>query len=124
MKEKQWDIQDHLQDTKQIAQYLEAVIKEEDDDMLLTAIVDTVKALKRIRETPSECLKEARKWLGKVCLFWDDMKPNKVVGILAAIYPGSCYPFGRRPVEDEQHVPNYQHCEPITTDDELIYKGE
>lgn len=124
MKEKQMNIQDRLQDTKQIALYLEAVIRENDDDMLLLAIVDVVKALKRIRDTPVVDLKEARKWLGRVCVFWDDTKAQRVVGILSVTYPESCYPFGCRGTDDIQCVTYYQHCTPITADDERIYKGE
>lgn len=118
MKEKQWDIQDHLQDTKQIAQYLETVIKEDDNDMLLVAIVDAVKALKRIRETPPKDLKEARKWIGKLCCFWNDEDQTEIYyEVLTCITRKGLY-------YAEGLGEAFDNCEPITADDELIYKGE
>lgn len=63
---------------------------------------------------------EQRKWIGKVCRFWNDDETEwePTVNVLDQLRTESDFLFV---------TPNgvgYKHCEPITADDELIYKGE
>lgn len=62
---------------------------------------------------------EQRKWIGKLCCFWDDnSKIIKHFGILTRI--------------DETAIVRYEAengfwycaCEPVKPDDDIIYKGE
>lgn len=62
---------------------------------------------------------EQRKWIGKLCKFWNHNKERPVFGILTNIDHGLPIPFYNKSV-----CCRFYHCEPITADDELIYKGE
>ena len=70
-------------------------------------------------ETPADPYAEQRKWIGKLCRFWDDnYKITKHFGILTRI--------------DETAIVRYEAdngfwycaCEPVKPDDDIIYKGE
>ena len=66
---------------------------------------------------------EFRKWVGKLCRFWDDSdKPeNCVYDILCNIFDITHHedcPFQCGNGEW------YEHCEPVKPDSELIYHGE
>ena len=68
---------------------------------------------------------EQRKWVGKLCKFWDHLDAPKCIDILAKIDDEHLdYPFGASCTKDTENVLFFKHCEPITADDELIYKGE
>lgn len=62
---------------------------------------------------------EQRKWIGKVCWFWDDDNTNSSCGILTSI--------DTETFKEPQFVCNdeydYEHCEPVSPDDDIIYKG-
>lgn len=62
---------------------------------------------------------EQRKWVGKVCWFWDDDNTNASCGILTSI--------DTETFKEPQFVCNdeydYEHCEPVKPDDEIIFKG-
>ena len=62
---------------------------------------------------------EQRKWIGKVCWFWDDDNTNSSCGILTSI--------DTETFKEPQFVCNdeydYKHCEPVKPDDDIIYKG-
>lgn len=62
---------------------------------------------------------EQRKWVGKLCRFWDDdYKTIKHFGILASINE-------REFCKYEADNGNYFcACEPVKPDDDIIYKGE
>ena len=67
-------------------------------------------------ETPVEPYVEQRKWVGKLCWFWDFKRVNAVIGVLTAFEI------------DEPHFRKdglgwYEHCEPVKPDDDIIYKG-
>lgn len=63
---------------------------------------------------------EQKKWIGKLCKFWDDDNTNSSCGILTSI--------DTETFEEPQFVCNdeydYEHCEPVKPDDDVIYKGE
>lgn len=66
---------------------------------------------------------EQRKWIGKLCKFWDDSdKPeNCVYDILCNIFDITHHedcPFQCGNGEW------YEYCEPVKPDDDIIYKGE
>lgn len=70
-------------------------------------------------ETPTDPYVEQRKWIGKVCWFWDDDNTNSSCGILTSI--------DTETFKEPQFVCNdeydYEHCEPVSPDDDIIYKG-
>lgn len=75
-------------------------------------------AMKAEPKTPADPYAEQRKWIGKLCKFWDDnYKITKHFGILTRI--------------DETAIVRYEAgngfwycaCEPVKPDDDIIYKG-
>lgn len=66
---------------------------------------------------------EQRKWIGKLCKFWDDEDEGYVYEILIDIEDdGSDYPYKMTDTDSENWTMSYKHCEPVSED--LIYKGE
>lgn len=65
-----------------------------------------------------------RKWIGKLCWFWDTNKKERVCGILEEIkdnqydYGGELCPY----IND--YGESFKHCEPVKPDEPIIYKGE
>lgn len=63
---------------------------------------------------------EQRKWIGKLCWFWDDVYGLKTAGVLEDITT----------IEEEFHYAKkdtctvWKHCKPVKPDSELIYHGE
>ena len=63
---------------------------------------------------------EQRKWIGKLCKFWDNnYEKDCIYDILHHIDPNCVYKYARRELGG-----GYQHCEPVKPDSELIYHGE
>ena len=60
---------------------------------------------------------EQRKWIGKLCRFWDGKKPKD-------------YAYGTLIEIDEygdfkcDTITWFDHCEPVKPDDDIIYRGE
>lgn len=74
-------------------------------------------------KTHTDPYAEQRKWIGKLCKFWDHLDAPKCIDILAKIDDEHLdYPFGASCTKDTENVLFFKHCEPITADDELIYK--
>lgn len=74
-------------------------------------------------ETPADPYAEQRKWIGKLCKFWDDEDEGYVYEILIDIEDdGSDYPYKMTDEDSENWTMSYKHCEPVSED--LIYKGE
>ena len=73
-----------------------------------------------VKENVQDKFAEQRKWIGKVCWFWDDDNTNSSCGILTNI--------DTETFKEPQFVCNdeydYEHCEPVKPDDDIIYKGE
>lgn len=65
---------------------------------------------------------EQRKWIGKLCRFWDDdafiTSNDWAFGILTSIDKGMQYQYCCN------ENCNFKHCEPVKPDDDIIYKGE
>ena len=72
------------------------------------------------QENVQDKFAEQHRWLGKLCKFWDDGNTNFICGILTSIDTVT--------FKEPQFVCNdeydYEHCEPIKPDDDIIYKGE
>ena len=83
-------------------------------DALLDLTNTAIQAVKN--EEPADPYAEQRKWIGKLCWFWDDDKKDGSYGILGYIKEGwkRCY-------VQKGHYFAYEHCEPASED--LIYKG-
>lgn len=64
---------------------------------------------------------ERRKWIGKLCKFWDDdafiTSKDWAFGMLTSIDKGMQYQYCCN------ENCNFKHCEPIKPDDDIIYKG-
>ena len=58
---------------------------------------------------------EQRKWIGKLCKFWDDDPNNYIFDKLKEITFAGCY------IKESGFM--YEHCEPVKPDDDIIYKG-
>lgn len=99
----------------------EIKVYEEAQYMYDTAILDALKDKQvDIVVEPADPYAEQRKWIGKVCWFWDDDNTNSSCGILTSI--------DTETFKEPQFVCNdeydYEHCEPVKPDDDIIYKGE
>lgn len=69
---------------------------------------------------PADPFAEQRKWIGKLCRFWDDYgEEDKVIDVLSHIDTSGRYVYVMC-----DHQVHYQHCEPVKPDDDIIYKGE
>ena len=78
------------------------------------------------REQPADPYAEQRKWIGKLCRFWNKTEyTDDIYGVLTDIVPINKY----KP-EDSYFVPFkdefgsfYEYCEPVKPDDDIVYKG-
>lgn len=62
---------------------------------------------------------EQRKWIGKLCWFWDEDRKDAFCDVLGYIDKDSKYPY-----VNVDCYSGYKHCEPVKPDDDIIYKGE
>ena len=60
---------------------------------------------------------EQRKWIGKLCWFWDIQEQYKSVGILGEVSDNGTY-------FQKDGIVSYLNCEPVKSDSDIIYKGE
>lgn len=70
------------------------------------------------QENVQDKFAEQRKWIGKLCRFWSEDKPDELVySILYSIYPDDVFRY--------ESIYNfyYTHCKPVKPDDDIIYKG-
>jgi hypothetical protein len=89
-------------------------------DILNDAICDirNVAENGKSSKTEQDPYAEQRKWICKLCWFWNDDKSDKVVGILSGVFDEADRPFERN-----INQTLYKHCEPVKLDDDIIYKG-
>lgn len=71
------------------------------------------------QENVQDPFAEQRKWIGKLCRFWDKDYEDCIYDTLHHIDPNCVYKYCRRELGG-----GYSHCEPIKPDDDIIYKGE
>lgn len=72
-------------------------------------------AMKAEPKTPADPYAEQRKWIGKLCKFWDIDNDNLYYGPLTKIHDTSPYCY------ECNHKICYANCEPVK--DDIIYKG-
>lgn len=95
-------------------------------DMLNNAICDIRNRISALDDPtyheaepePADPYAEQRKWIGKLCKFWDYDGEEKWFSILEHIDKNSPYSYC---ASDDWW---YKHCEPVKPDDDIIYKGE
>ena len=85
-------------------------------------IVDNISKLLDEKYKPVDKFTEQRKWVRKLCWFWDDEKEEKVCGILTTI-DSDCGLSDRCPYWNDTTSNWFEHCEPVKPDDDIIYKG-
>lgn len=69
---------------------------------------------------PTDPYAEQRKWIGKLCRFWDEKEEEKVFGILTTI-DSDCGLSDMCPYWNDTTKNWFEHCEPVK--DDIIYKG-
>lgn len=99
----------------------EIKVHEEAQDMYDNAILDALKdkqvdVVVEPAENVQDKFAEQRKWIGKLCMFWDIDNNNLYYGPLTKIHDTSPYCY------ECNHRMCYANCEPVSED--LIYKGE
>ena len=116
---------------------LERLIREEDGVKIscppdnehimhkINALIDAVNELQQkvgiskienTTESTQDPYAEQRKWIGKLCWFWDWEREKAVTGILTDLVE-----TGPRFIKYGLYF--YEHCEPVKPDDDIIYKG-
>ena len=91
-------------------------VYEEAQDMYDNAILDALKDKKvDVVVEPADPYAKQRKWIGKLCKFWDIDSYNLYYGPLTKIHDTSPYCY------ECNHKMCYAFCEPVK--DDIIYKG-
>lgn len=73
------------------------------------------------RTEPADPYAEQRKWIGKVCVFWDNDDTQQLsYGVLTKIDTESG--FGVQYCCNDEY--DYDDCEPVKPNDDIIFKGE
>jgi hypothetical protein len=93
-------------------------------DMLNNAICDIRNRITTLDDptyheaeaAPADPYAEQRKWIGKLCWFWD-FQEEKFVSILGEITDNGTY-------FPKDSIVSYLNCEPVKPDDDIIYTGE
>lgn len=63
---------------------------------------------------------EQRKWIGRLCFFWGDNKEEDTCyAVLRDIIEYTDTPF-----EAKDYALWYKHCEPVSPEDDIIYKKD
>lgn len=75
------------------------------------------------KKEPADPYAEQRKWIGKVCWFWDEEEEEKIFGILTTI-DSDCGLSDMCPYWNGTTSNWFEHCEPVKPDSEIIYHGE
>lgn len=95
-------------------------------DMLNNAICDMRNATentpisKKEKVEPADPYAEQRKWIGKLCKFWDNDDTQQLsYGVLTKIDTESG--FGVQYCCNDEY--DYDDCQPVKPDDDIIYKG-
>ena len=83
----------------------------------VNGILDYAPLEMAMKAEPSNPYAEQRKWIGKLCKFWDYDGEENWFSILEHIDKNSPCPYC---ASGDWW---YKHCEPVKTDDDIIYKG-
>ena len=88
----------------------------------VNAILDYAPLEMATKAEPTDQFEEERKWIGKLCKFWDDEENDYLYEILIAIREdGSDYPYQMKDPDYEERTMSFKHCVPVS--EHLIYKG-
>lgn len=79
-------------------------------------LIDSRFVVETKHEEPADPYAKQRRWIGKLCKFWDDDPNDYVVDKLKEITFAGCY------IKENGFM--YEHCEPVKPDDPIIYKVE
>ena len=71
----------------------------------------------RLQKEPTDPYAEQRKWVGKLCWFWDNQEEYKFVGILGEVSDNGTY-------FQKDGIVSYLNCEPVSPEDDIIYKKD
>ena len=76
----------------------------------------------KCKAEPADPYNEQRKWIGKLCRFYDDdafiTSNDWAFGVLTSIDKGMQYQYCCN------EICNFKHCEPVSPEDDIIYKKE
>lgn len=81
-------------------------------------LIDSRFVVETKHEEPADPYAEQRKWIGKLCWFWDEDRKDAFCDVLGCVDENSKYPYVNLDCYD-----GYKHCEPVKPDDDIIYKG-
>lgn len=86
-------------------------------------LIDSRFVIETKHEAPTDPYAEQRKWIGKLCRFWDDgdafiTSKDWAFGILTSIDKGMQYQYCCNV------NCNFKHCEPVKPNDNAIYNGD
>lgn len=71
------------------------------------------------QENVQDKFAEQRKWIGKICVFWDNDDTQEFYGVLTKIDTETG--FGVQYCCNDEY--DYDDCEPVKPTDDIIYKG-
>lgn len=84
-------------------------------------LIDSRFVVETKHEATADPYAEQRKWIGKLCKFWDDdafiTSKDWAYGMLTSIDKGMQYQYCCN------EISNFKHCEPVKPTDSIIYKG-
>ena len=84
-------------------------------------LIDSRFVVETKHEEPADPYAEQRKWIGRICEFWDnDETQQRSDGVLTKLDTESG--FGVQYCCNDEY--DYDNCQPVKPDDDIIYKGE
>ena len=84
-------------------------------------LIDSRFVVETKHEEPADPYAEQRKWIGRICEFWDNDDTQQLsYGVLTKIDTESG--FGVQYCCNDEY--DYDNCQPVKPDDDIIYKGE
>lgn len=98
-------------------------IHEKQIDELQTKVNKLAPVINFAQPKAKDKFAEQCKWLGKLCKFWDgdEQMSHLRWGILSTITPTSPVPYCCSLGDGKTF--DYEHCEPVLPNDDIIYKG-
>ena len=83
-------------------------------------LIDSRFVVETKHEEPADPYAEQRKWIGKLCKFWDSDDTQLWYGVLTKIDTETG--FGVQYCCNDEY--DYDDCQPVKPDDDIVYKGE
>lgn len=91
----------------------------QDERMIGSISFDKIEG--KMNPEPTDQFAEQRKWIGKLCKFWDNDDTQQLwYGVLTKINTESR--FGVQYCCNDEY--DYDNCEPVKPNDSIIYQGE